>query len=256
MSLTGDGGVTRDPVRFWNLAQMAKSPAHYLASLTARDDPTTAMELGTAAHALILGGRPVIAYPGPVRRGKEWEQFKALHADDIVLNRTDAAAAQRMARAIEANADAMRVLGGEREKTILFKLLHRECRATPDSLGSILGELKTSNTADPAQFMWQARRRHYHAQVAWYRQAAICVGKKPDECCFVVVESIYPHPVTVMRLTDRALEEGERRTRIWFERLLVCEDAGEYPGYAQSVVDFDVPEDEDVALTFAEDVAA
>jgi hypothetical protein len=52
-----------------------------------------------------------------------------------------------------------------------------------------------------------------------------------------------------MRLTARALEQGQRSYRLWFERLLTCEAADAWPAYCESVVDLDVP-DEETDLVF------
>jgi hypothetical protein len=59
----------------------------------------------------------------------------------------------------------------------------------------------------------------------------------------------------VFRLPERALEAGRRANRLWLERLLVCEQSGEFPPYSQSVVELGFPEDEP-ALVFGEEEAA
>lgn len=52
----------------------------------------------------------------------------------------------------------------------------------------------------------------------------------------------------MLRLTPRALEEGEKLNRSWIERLDGCELADEWPGYTQSILDLDVPDDASDAL--------
>ena len=73
-------------------------------------------------------------------------------------------------------------------------------------------------------------------------------------CSLLAVESTAPYVVTVFRVTERALEQGRRTYRLWFERLMACEEADEWPGYVQSVVPLDVPESDEV--TFGEEEAA
>jgi hypothetical protein len=56
-------------------------------------------------------------------------------------------------------------------------------------------------------------------------------------------------------LSDRTLDEGRRIYRAWFEKLMVCEATNEWPGYVQSVVDFDVMGD-DVDYSLLDEEAA
>ncbi len=242
-----------EPVRFHHLRTIgAKSPAHLRALLDGDErEQTRPMEKGTATHALLLGGRRVIAYPGAVRRGQEWAAFEAANADAEIITKSDYEAAARMAESVSNNADAMRALSGVREKSIQWSFLGRTCRSTPDSYAlELVGELKTCRDSDPARFARYALRMGYHAQCAWYRQAVLESGKgQPREVFIVAVESSAPYPVTVLRLTDRALDMGQRLVRLWFERLLSCEQSGQWPGYVQSIVDFDIPDD-DFELTF------
>jgi hypothetical protein len=93
----------------------------------------------------------------------------------------------------------------------------------------------------------------YHAQAAMYRRCLREAGLSTvDDCYLVVVENSKPHPVTVLRFTPMALEQGERSLVLWDEQRRACEDANEYPGYAQSVVDLDLPGSGD-ELIFGDD---
>lgn len=246
------------PIRFSHLKAAGRSPAHArLALMGEGDDETRSMERGSATHALLFETVPVVAYPGAVRRGKEWEAFQANHADDLIVTAADYEKANRMADAVRANYLAQDVLRGTREKTLLWKDGGRECRATPDVADYLnhVTELKTCATADPQRFTWQALRMHYHAQLAWYLDAVVACGLgRPQAAYIVAVESSAPWPVTVLRLTDRALEAGRRACRLWFERLRGCERTGEWPAYSQSVLDLDVPDE--FELDFGDSEAA
>ena len=50
----------------------------------------------------------------------------------------------------------------------------------------------------------------------------------------MAVETSPPYPVTVLRLTDRALAAGEKLIYAWMERLHVWEKSGEFPAYSQA----------------------
>jgi hypothetical protein len=238
-----------DPVHFTRLKLMARSPAHYLAG---GKPPTAAMENGTALHSVLLGGKPFIVYDG-IRRGKGWEQFAADHEDATILNPAGHEKVLGMAESISHHKEAMRLLEGRREVELDWQFLGRACAGRVDVIGpGYLTELKSCSTAHPDRFQWQALRMGYHAQLAWYREGVVSrrLGT-PTELYIVAVESSAPYPVTVMRLTERAIEHGQKAFRLWMERLLQCEAADYWPGYTEAIVDLDVPED--VELQFAED---
>lgn len=241
-----------DPVRFSRLKKMALSPAHYAANI----QPTSrAIGLGRAVHSMVLGGPPVVAFTGAVRRGKEWEKFRDDHADAIIVTQDERDTCSRMADAVDSHSEARRVLTGRHEVPIAWEYCGRACVSTPDCIGetpfgdTVIADIKTCQTSHPGRFGWHALRMLYHAQLAFYRLAA---GGARD-CYLVAVEATPPHPVTVHRLTERALDIGERMCRGWMERLLQCEAANYWPGYCDAVNDLDVPDDD---LIFAEEEAA
>lgn len=228
-----------EPIRFSRLKLFSKSPAHFAAAM---QDESRALDIGSAAHSLILGGRPVVAYPGKVRRGKEYDQFELDNEDAIILTKAEFGRASRMAKAVKDNADAMRVLEGEVETMMLWKVQGRACRGTPDVRNDakrFITELKTGETSDPRFFPFKMRRFCYHGQLAWYGDGAVLAGfADPADHYVVAVESTYPHVVTVFKV-NRWIEQGRKMARLWFERLLQCEAAKQWPGYSQSIVDLD-----------------
>lgn len=246
------------PLRFSQLKQFARSPAHYLQARTTDAAQTAAMEKGSALHALVLGTAKVTAYPGPARRGKEWEAFKAEHEGELIVTAAAYEQVMGMAEAVWSDELAKDVLfapGSAIEQTLYFELHGHKCRGTPDVRGpSYAVELKTSSTSEPEQFMRHAQRMLYHAQLAFYLQGMAACGFGVHREAFVVaVEAVAPHPVTVLHLTDKCIEMGDRSVRLWFERLLSCEAADFFPGYAQSRVTWDI--EEDIELQFAEEPA-
>ncbi len=234
-----------EPLRFSRLKLMGKSPAHYAAHVPYE---TGAMQIGTAADALLLGGQTVLAYPGAVRRGKEYDAFCEKNPGALILTQKDAAAALGIAEAVNACPDAVRLLTGIRQHTILWDFNGRPCRSTPDVRGDeFLTDLKTGETSDPRFFPFKVRRFAYHAQMSFYETAVACAKLPPVTQSYIVsVEQAPPHVVTVYRLSEQAIELGARLWRLWFEQLQVCEASGQFPPYSQSIVDLELFDDNEL----------
>lgn len=244
----------RTPVRFSNLKQIAKSPAHYQAGLTASYD-SASMRLGRMVDVAVLGGEGPLVWDG-TRRGKEWELFRSANEGREIVTESEFASAHPIVSALLRHEHAMHLLrSGTPKKRIYWDWLGRSCSGEPDVAGKYLVDLKTTRCAEPGRFTKQALWLSYNAQLAWYRQGLILSGAEPPTQVFIVaVETSPPYPVTVFSLTERAIEQGERLCRVWMERLLSCEATGEWPGYVQSAVDLDVPDD--LELTFGDEEEA
>jgi hypothetical protein len=234
------------------------------------------------AFKALVSGAPFVVYDG-ARKGKAWSAAKveadgrtivtshdvevAMAARDIQARRAGAGlrpaaivtSAERerafaCADVVCRHPIAEELLDGEHEVPMSWSYLGRACAGTLDCLNAHVVEVKTSSLSEPVWFTRQAQRMGYPAQLAWYREGARQNGCRIEDCYIVAVEIKPPFAVTCMRLTDRALEQGERTMRIWMEQLLGCEAIDAWPEYAQGVVDLDVPED--VELVFDEDEAA
>jgi PDDEXK-like domain of unknown function (DUF3799) len=249
--------MTLPPVRHSRLKLIGKSPKHFREAVTKE---TSTMGCGSAVHSLVLGGQRVTSYPGPVRRGKEYEAFAAANENALILTRTEYEKVMPMADAVLASPLAAPYLKGRKEVEVNWSFLGRDCQSHMDMLAddwTSVADLKSCESADPGQIKWKAARYCWFSQLAFYSEAVMQLGHaRPEEHVIVAVESASPYPVTVMRLTARALEHGQKQWRLWFERLLACEASGSWPAYCESVVDLDAPSEE-IELTYApEEVAA
>jgi hypothetical protein len=253
-----------EPLRFSRLRRMAKSAAHFAAY---QDEDTASLRKGRALHSLLLGDArdEVVAVcpPGMKRdlRHKAYQEWLKGHEGAEILTEAEAASVRGMRQSIERHPRALELLEGVREHTEYWTWLGRACRGTPDVVSSrYLVELKTCRSSDPRQFPFEARRYHYHGQLAWYLNGLSIVrgaARIPSEICIVAIESTVPYPVTVFRVTDELLEQGERSLRLWMERLAVCEQSGVWPAYAESDVELGVYEnDSELDLSGLEEVVA
>ena len=238
------------PVRFSHLRAYGRSAMHGQHARLNDAKQTSAMQRGTAVHALLFGTRRVCGYPGSQRRGKEYDAFAAANPDSEILTMTEYDKSRRMADAVRACKEAEPMLKGVAEETVKFRWMGLDCRATPDVRGpDYLTELKTSSSADPMRFPWHALRMHYHAQM---RMQNIACGMKALDSYIVCVEATEPFPVQVFRIDEKALDAGEKLLILWAERLKGAEASQAFPAYTSCVMPIDLPED-DSGLIFPEE---
>ena len=245
---------TPEPLRFSRLKHMSKSAAHFLENH--RDD-TASLRKGSATHSYLLGDEDaVVVYTGGARnpKFKVYQEFMAANEGKLILSPNEFEEAQAMRQSIERHDRAMRLLDGIREQRITWTDMGRECAGTPDVVTDIEGdrvavELKTSKTAHPERFRWEARRHLYHCQCAWYEgglEKTLDYPRKPLAAFFVVVvESAPPYPVTVFEWDPASLKLGARQNRLWLEQLLICERTGHFPAYTEAPVTLSIEDDDD-----------
>ena len=242
--------MSEQPVRFSHLRAYGRSAMHGHHARQQEQEPTVAMQRGTALHALVFDTQKVCGYPGSQRRGKEYEAFAAEHSGHVILTMAEFTKARLMADAVRQSKVAEPVLKGIAEKTILFRWMGLDCRATPDVRGEdYLTELKSSSSADPVRFPWHALRMHYHAQMRFQN---IACGMTALDSYIVCVEAADPFPVTVFRIDEKALEAGEKLLVLWAETLKGAEASQIFSPYVNCIVPIDLPDNEDLDLVFPE----
>lgn len=204
------------------------------------EDPTTAMEKGTTCHALTFNTQTVVVYPGATRRGKEWDKFEEEHDGCRIVLQSEYEVSARMCDAVRRHPLARKLLdNAEFEKQRLFKLDGRLCRATPDIVGSgYIADLKTGRSANPKRFRYNAREYYYDASMAWYKRAVPGAA----EVFIICVEKTKPYPVSVFRVNNRSLSQGDAFNMAAFAKFRQCEQSGHWPEYSDDIIDLDIPE--------------
>lgn len=252
------------PLRFSHLSKMARSPLHCLHAMQFDSEPSLSQRLGSGTHSLLLGGPPVVCFPGKVRRGAAYDKFAADNTGSIILSRSEYDKAHRIADSVRGNSLASEVLfapGSIYETTIGWRWGDRACRSTPDCRSmDVLVELKTTRDASPDRFKWDALRYGYVSQLRFYQMAIdMTLGDRlvDSKVYIVAVESAPPYVCSVYSVSKRDLEFGEKQIRGWMERFLACEAAQSWPGYCQSIQELELPirdgEDEtDLDLIFGD----
>lgn len=244
-------------VHFSNLKHIARSPAHYFASLWPREESKRASPrlFGALTHARTLGRGDFVVFDGPKRSGKKWDKFKADNIGKEVCTAREWWLAGLVAHKLLNHPRAAPLLEGEREGDVEWRThTGRKAAGRLDVVRPLaLTELKTCFSADPIEFTVHAQRMNYVAQGGWYRCGLEQLGREIQRVDFVVVEPFPPYAITTMHLSARALEQGRTTAREWIDKLFLAETSKRFPEYADDDVELDVPAESPALYGFADD---
>ena len=223
-----------------------------------QDNPQNKREfdIGTATHLLVLEpeqfGEKTVIVRGHTKKGDYSPGYKT---DDAIAQRDAAYAANKtpllpeeldlvrdMRAALHAHSIASKAfVGGQAEKSLFWRdpEFGVICRTRPDYLpphSRYLVDLKTSASADPADFARSAADLGYYMQASWYLDGLEHItGTRPERFSFVVVSKKPPHLVTVHWVDAEALAWGAIQNRYARGVFAWCMEHDEWPGYVQQV---------------------
>jgi hypothetical protein len=248
MTISINATIAHDPVHFSDLKKFALSPAHFKDSLVRRREYTRAMRVGTVTHHLVLGAhtrRPVIRYDGDRRAGKDWDKFLAeFGPNNEIVTAPEWDDAIPIAQAVLDNPVAARLLVGRREMPLAWDESGIACATHGiDVVGDgWLADLKTTTCTEPEAWKRHAFKHLYPQQMAFYERAAKAHGIRTDDGLFLIgVEVEPPYAVTCLELSPALVAHGHRSCALWLERLRIARENDFWPGYTQTMVEFDVP---------------
>lgn len=234
------------------LDQFAKSPAHYMASLTTPRKETEAMRIGTLFHTLVLEPEKANFVVGPNinKNTKEWKAFKAEAeaAGQIVIDEGDNAMLQGMVASIKAHPAASALLSGpgiaEGSCWWYDERSGELCRCRPDFYreDGILVDLKTTEDASLAGFTKSVANFRYAVQAAMYADGVeTSTGMPIKAFAFIAVEKQPPFAAQCFQLDFQATEVG----RVTYQNLLLdladCKINGKFPAYSDKVETISLP---------------
>lgn len=235
------------------LDQFAKSPAHYLASLTTQRKETAAMRIGSLFHGMVLEGVKVAVAPACDKRTKEgkatWEAFCIENAGAEIVTADEGEMLFGMVKSVKSHPAASALLSGPgiAEGSCWW---HDEqsgelCRCRPDFYRQDLGiivDLKSTEDASPKEFARSIANYRYHMQSAFYQDGVeAATGGFIKGFVFVAVEKKPPYAVAVYQLDMQGVEAG----RVEYKRLLLeladCKAAKKFPGYSDRIETISMP---------------
>ncbi len=242
---------------FSKLKHIAVSPAHYRHNLMMPFEDTDAKKRGRACHLAVFEPerfRAEVVVWEDRRAGKAWEQFLDRHPDKEILTPGMYEVAIAAGKAARADAIAAPYLaGGAAETTVLWSHVSpsigdlpgysMDCKGRLDFVSSagVIADLKTTKTAEPRAFGAECARLKYHVQAAWYVDGWKAMTGQELPYVIVAVEAVEPYVVTVFRVPPHLIELGRSIYREWLDTLAFCRRTNNYPAYAATEVDLELP---------------
>jgi hypothetical protein len=223
-------------------------PAIFHYERTHPKPPTQAMELGTAAHKLVLGVGQELA----IIDAENWRGGKAKEAADaaraegkIPLLTHEHDTVQEMAAAIRRHKLASALLDdrrGDPEQSLFWRDEHfgiwKRCRLDwmPGSgERAIVDDYKTCASAEPAAIAKAVANFGYHQQAAWYSEGFYEETGEWPVFLFIFQEKTPPYIVTVVQLDDEAMKAGRAANEWACEIYRDCTESGIWPAYSDDV---------------------
>lgn len=237
-----------------------KSPAHYQAAIKQRFLPTLRMQMGSAAHCLLLEGEDqfnkdfICKPPGlnlATTKGKEWKEE---NKGKTVLSTSDQYCSWD---AVHGMVDSLRRLewfnpsqpdyrkfnevslywdpGGLPCKARLDRLL-----LTPDE--AVVLDVKTTDSIEPSVFLKKLTGDlNYLFQSGWYTDGTMSCFMRPTSFVFVAVEVAPPHLVGVFEITAAMVEEASLQVQEARRLLKRCEQKKQWPEPCVAFTTLDLP---------------
>lgn len=256
----------RDPVRGGSLSSTGarkllppSCPALFRHWADMGQEPNRVFDFGHAAHAEVLGvGQPVrVVDADSWRTKKAQDERREAYADGAVpLLACEWKTVQEMAAALRAHPVASVLFdpdtgAGEQSLFWVDEDSGVWCRAMLDWMPHpvqgqrlIIGDYKTSQSAEPNSIAKTVAAYGYDQQAAWYLNGVTALGLHGDiEPAFVFIfqEKTAPYLVTIAQPDAEALMWGERLNRKAIDIYRTCIETGRWPGYADDVISVGLP---------------
>lgn len=262
ISLTRAGLIPGIPIETYHsglgasksqLDQLAKSPAHYLASLTTQRKETDAMKIGSLFHTMVLEPEKANFVVGPDvnKNTNQWKDFKydAEANGQTIIDQATMDMLNGMVASVRAHPAANSLLSGpgiaEGSAFWIDEQSGELCRCRPDFYRSDLGiivDLKSTEDASPEGFVRSISKYFYHKQGAFYSDGLeAALGKSIRGFVFVATEKTPPYLTATYELDGQSIEAGRVLYRKNLETLAECKRSGIWPGYSDKIETLSLP---------------
>jgi hypothetical protein len=250
-------------LHFSDLKHIGDTPKRFEHNLAHPAKDTASFRKGRAVHSKwLLGIDPPVWEGRRDLRNKEYAAAVEAHGEGL-LNDAEYSDVLNMVRALDLHDKACWVKSRclKFEVPMTWTRNSIECAGTLDACGrDVLMELKSceSRKIRPASFQRAGMWLRYPEQCAWYavgRFESTQINDTrprrqwPETYC-ITVESSAPYDVVVHRLSPLLLDRADENVERWLTIYKACKAAGNWPGHADDIVDWDAsvewgPADED-----------
>lgn len=227
-----------EAVNWSTLKHMGPSPLHYRHACDNPSADTTGRLKGRGTHTAVLEPERFLIdyalFKGKIRRGGEWDAFKAIHNEENILKRDEYDHCLRVAKAVRGNKDAAEILSrAKTEQTIEWtdEETGIRCKARLDILTDReVADLKGVKSVDARLLGAEVARMQYHCQLAWYCEGVKRALGKSLSATLICVEHKAPHDVMVADVDEEAMYAGWEIVRGLLNRVAECRESGKWPG--------------------------
>ena len=208
--------------------------------------PTPALIFGQLLHKMVLEPDTLMdefaVEPKVDKRTKAGKEAYAEFLDSIsgktIVSMDQFEKAEEMAQAINKNAFAVKLLGGEHEKEYFWTddMTGEECKCRTDctvDIGSmsLIVDLKTTTDASSEGFMREAIKYGYDFQAGMYKAGVDLVTGKDHGFVFVAVEKEPPYAVNILQADELFIKRGYDLFREYIGVYHDCKQTGDWYGY-------------------------
>jgi hypothetical protein len=220
---------------------VAECPAKFKYGLDHPQPHTKTLELGTAAHKLVLDDGPDLVLVDAPRWGTDSlkaEVAAIREAGGIPLKRPELEQVWAMAKQLRANSEAAALLqpgSGLAEMSAFWEEhgIWRRCRFDWLRHDGQIVDYKTARSCRREAVEKAFHEHGYHMQQEWYLDAGVALDlvdpEKPFQ--FVLQEKDPPYLVVVTTCDPMAREIGRHLNTVALNTYAACQESGEWPGY-------------------------
>lgn len=252
--MPGEEYYNSDALGSSRLKAFTESPLHYLKYKDMEDTP--ALQFGRAAHCYILEGSEAfneeytIMPEGMIRRGKDWESFKARHPAKTFISKKDFKQIVEMRESL-LRSDAYEYIDapGKIEVSLFWEEQGIKCKGRLDKLitGSAIDTMvdyKTCADASVEACLKSMKKYKYWLQEAHYGAGYHQVTGRDIEAIFIFQEKVSPYDVCLVRVADDSSPTAYTSREFYLNSLTTAIKNNDFPGRnkGRGVIDFYLPE--------------